>query len=77
MDLQTAATETLVMTILEREGTLRLDQIIARLPELSWSQVFRAVDNLSRRGVILLRRRGFEYELSPVPLRPHASSGVA
>ncbi|MEW6247745.1 MAG: hypothetical protein AB1555_13695 [Nitrospirota bacterium] len=77
MDLQTATTETLVITIVERERTLRLDQIVARLPELSWSQVFRAVDSLSRRGAIRVTRRGFDYELSPVPRRPHASSGAA
>ncbi len=77
MDLQTATTESLVITILERERRLRLDQIVARLPELSWSQVFRAVDSLSRRGAIRLERRGFDYELSPVPRRPHAPSGAA
>lgn len=77
MDVQTATSETLVMTILERERTLRLDQVVARLPQLSWNQVFRAVDSLSRRGAILLKRRGFEYELSPVRRRPHASSGAA
>ncbi len=77
MDLQAATTETLVMTVLERERTLRLDQLADRLPELSWSQVFGAVDSLSRRGAIRLRRRGFEYELSSVPHRAHASSGAA
>ncbi len=77
MDLQTATNETLVMMILERERRLRLDQVVARLPQLSWNQVFQAVDSLSRRGAILLKRRGFEYELSPATRRPHASSGAA
>jgi hypothetical protein len=76
MDLQTATTETLVMTILERERTLRLDQIVARLPELSWAQVFRAVDNLSRRGSVQLKRQGFDYELSPARRRPYAPPGA-
>lgn len=38
-------------------------RVVERLPELSWSEVFHAVDTLSRQGVITFRRRGFEYEL--------------
>ncbi len=77
MDLQTATTEALVMTLLERERALRLDQLADRLPELSWSQVFGAVDSLSRRGAIRLRRRGFEYELSPAPHQAHTAASIA
>ena len=34
---------------------------------LSWVDVFRAVDALSRRGTIILRRRGFDYEVARRP----------
>ena len=40
-----------------------LDEVTERL-ELSWNQVFLAVDSLSRRGDIILKRRGYEYEVS-------------
>jgi len=30
---------------------------------LSWSELFHAVDSLSRRGAIVLKRHGFDYEL--------------
>lgn len=55
--------ETLVLDLLQREPTLRLDQVVAHLPELTWNQVFQTVDLLSRRGAILVRRQGFEYEV--------------
>ena len=37
--------------------------VVTLLPELSWNQVFKTVDELSRRGEIILFRRGFEYEI--------------
>ena len=39
------------------------------LPELSWNQVFKTVDELSRRGEIILLRRGFEYEIERISPR--------
>jgi hypothetical protein len=56
--------ETLVLDLLYREPALRLDQVIERLPQLTWNQVFQTVDALSRCGAILVRRQGFEYEVS-------------
>jgi hypothetical protein len=47
-----------------------LDQMVEEMPALSWNQIFQTVDALSRRGVISLRRRGFNYELSPVQQNP-------
>jgi hypothetical protein len=40
-----------------------MDQLVSRLPELRWNEVFHAIDLLSRQGKITLRRRGFEYEI--------------
>ena len=42
-----------------------MDTLVSLLPQLSWSVIFNAVDELSRDGAIVLQRRGFEYELSP------------
>jgi hypothetical protein len=53
----------LVLDVIRSSGTrVTFAEIIDRLPELSWNQVFLAVDALSRRGEIILSRRGFEYQ---------------
>jgi hypothetical protein len=56
--------EALVMQHLETAHPVVLDRIVENIPELSWNQIFQTVDTLSRKGVISLRRRGFNYELS-------------
>ncbi|MER3422549.1 MAG: hypothetical protein C4293_04250 [Nitrospiraceae bacterium] len=56
--------EDVILRLLQSSGALTLDQVIDQLPELSWSEVLQAVDALSRRGTIVLRRRRFEYELA-------------
>ena len=53
-----------VLHLLESSSTpFTLDEVTERL-ELSWNQVFLAVDSLSRRGDLILKRRGYEYEVS-------------
>ena len=53
-----------VLHLLESSSTpFTLDEVTERL-ELSWNQVFLAVDSISRRGDIILKRRGYEYEVS-------------
>ncbi len=56
----------LVTEAVRRLTPVRLEELTESLPQLTWNQVFQAVDALSRSGVILLRRRGFEYEVSSV-----------
>jgi hypothetical protein len=52
-----------LLTLVQQHRRIPLEELVTRLPELTWNQVFSQVDELSRRGVICLRRRGFEYEL--------------
>lgn len=59
--------EALVMQHLQPASPVILDRIVEDLPELSWNQIFQTVDALSRKGLISLRRRGFNYELSLIP----------
>jgi hypothetical protein len=59
--------ETLVLDLLNQAGSLTIDQVTARLPELSWSELFETIDSLSRRGTIILQRRGFQYEIRARP----------
>lgn len=55
--------ETLVIGILRREGTLTFETLSQRAG-LDWSQVFMAVDHLSRSGDIRLQRgEGRQYRL--------------
>ena len=56
--------EDMILELLRSVNSLTMEQVTQRLPELSWSELFHAVDTLSRKGFIILRRRGFEYELA-------------
>jgi len=55
--------EFLILDLLGARKSLTLEQVVVLLPELSWNQVFTTVDELSRRGKIILLRRGFQYEV--------------
>ena len=52
-----------LLAIIQERRQIRLEELLLSLPELTWNQVFSLVDELSRRELIYLRRRGFEYEL--------------
>ena len=57
-------TEALIVNALKfNQGPLTFEDIITRIPELTWNQVFSAVDDLNRTGKVVLTRRGFEYEI--------------
>ena len=60
--------ESLVLEALQSDETLTMDSLTERVPQLSWSELFAIVDRLSRQGAIMLRRRGFQYEVSLNPL---------
>ena len=66
----------LVRDLLSVRRSLTLEQLVGLLPELTWNQVFTTVDELSRRGEILLFRRGFTYEVEWSPARPRVFSCV-
>ncbi|MBI4000247.1 MAG: hypothetical protein HY348_00485 [Nitrospira defluvii] len=57
------SSEFLILGLLRARKSLTLEQVVTLLPELTWNQVFKTVDELSRRGKIILLRRGFEYEV--------------
>jgi DNA-binding HxlR family transcriptional regulator len=63
----TKENEALVLRHLQKAHPVILDQLVEDTPELSWNQIFQTVDALSRQGIISLRRRGFEYEVSTIP----------
>lgn len=55
--------EARILAITQEQHGILFEQLLGRLPELTWNQAFALVDGLSRRGMISLRRQGFEYEL--------------
>ncbi|MDF0674172.1 MAG: hypothetical protein P0120_07490 [Nitrospira sp.] len=54
---------TKLLAIVQERQCILLDELLLCFPELTWSQVFSLVDELSRQTLICLERRGFEYEL--------------
>ncbi len=63
MPLHMVDSELLILTALSDTESITIEELAAKLPELSWSQLFQAIDTLSRRNAIVLRRRGFAYDL--------------
>jgi hypothetical protein len=61
-----ASPESVIMTRLAQSAPLTLDDLVEQVPQLTWNQVFRAVDGLTRSGAIIVRRNRFQYELSTV-----------
>jgi len=68
-----ATAEERIIEILESHGPCSLEDVVRFLhPHLSWSNVFIAVDQMSRDGRVLLRRLGNStYQIAlPSPLVP-------
>jgi hypothetical protein len=55
---QSTTVEGQVIDIVRRAGACDLEEITFQCANLTWNQVFLAVDRLSRRGEILLMPRG-------------------
>jgi hypothetical protein len=50
------AVEERILAALGTGGARTLEQLAAALPDVSWPQVFLAIDRLSRSGGVILRR---------------------
>jgi hypothetical protein len=73
-----ATTEESIIEILESIGSCSLDNVVRLLhPHLSWSDVFAAVDRMSRDGRVLLRQVGYStYQITlPSQLASSRSTG--
>jgi len=57
--------ESVIFKELQRSGTCTFEELVRALPDYSWGQVFLAVDQLSRDGLLQLKRQGrFDYLIS-------------
>lgn len=63
VDLSADNLERDILAKIEEEDVVSLDTLIVLLPQYSWSQIFHAVDCLTRDGKIVLRRHRFDYTL--------------
>ena len=68
------SSECRVLELLQARKSLTLEQVVILLPELSWNQICKTIDELSRHGKIMLLRRGFNYEIERVSSRHPALS---
>lgn len=63
-----------MLDALGRTKFLTIEELAAAAAELRWNALLQAVDSLSRRGDIVLRRQGFSYQLSAI--RPASTAGA-
>jgi hypothetical protein len=72
MPINAAAQEEAIIELLQRTGPCCLDDVVTYLPDLSWGEVFVAVDRMSRDGRLLLRQLG--YSAYQIALRAQSAS---
>ena len=77
--------EEAIIETLRRCGPCCLDDVVTYLPNLSWGEIFLAVDRMSRDGRVLLRQLGYStYQIalrSPVcviqrTIEPEGAAGT-
>ena len=62
---QPSPIESVIFEELHRTGACTFEELVGALPDYSWSQVFLAVDQLSRDGMLRLKRQNqFDYLIS-------------
>lgn len=63
MSTARAGAEQAILNMLQRYEVLMMEDLITGRPDFSWSQLFLAVDRLSRKNLIALRRIGLGYQI--------------
>jgi hypothetical protein len=61
-----AGAEEAVLNMLRRYKVLRIEDLSSGLLDFSWSQLILAIDRLSRKNMIALRRVGLSYQIRPI-----------
>ncbi len=65
-----ASVEESVLDLLQRTGPCSLDDLVVHLPNYGWSQVFLAVDRMSREDLLRVRRLTSSTYFVALSLRP-------
>ena len=63
MDAENTDADNAVLNTLHRYEVLVMEDLIICQPDFSWAQLFLAVDRLSRKNLIALRRIGLSYQI--------------
>ena len=63
MSKENADADEVVLNMLQRYEVLTMNDLIICQPDFSWAQLFLAIDRLSRKNLISLRRVGLSYQI--------------
>ena len=63
MSKENADADEVVLNILLRHEVFMMDDLIVGRQDFSWAQLFLAIDRLSRKNLISLRRVGLSYQI--------------
>jgi hypothetical protein len=55
-----------VLNMVQRYEELMMEDLIIGRPDFSWAQLFLAIDRLSRKNLITLRRMNSSYQIRPM-----------
>ena len=59
LPIDASVQEEFIIDMLQRTGPCCLDDLVSYLPNLSWGEVFVAIDRMSRDGRLALRQHGY------------------
>lgn len=66
-----------ILDVIRRTGGCEIEDLLKECPDLTWNQVFLALDRLSRDGRVRLMRKGRgEYVVMPGNPEPAVGGGV-
>lgn len=51
--------EAAIIELLQSHGSCSLDDVVGYRPDLGWGEVFRAIDQMSRDGRVVLHQLGY------------------
>ncbi len=74
---QPAFPKTRLLRALKVGEAVAMPELIARLPEFSWQELFLTVKALNRQGAIHLHRRGYNFFVTSLPGPSQVSSAAA
>lgn len=66
--------KTRLLKALKTGEVVTIPELIARLPEFRWRELFLTVKALNRQGAIRLHRRGYDFFVSSLPTSTRSSS---
>lgn len=66
MGTGTTDADEVVLNMVQRYEVLMMEDLIIGRPDFSWAQLFLAIDRLSRKNLITLRRIGPSYQIRPM-----------